>query len=151
TCARRLARNLLMLPRIRVRHRSYGLDEAAAKSRQRGLREHTGAYGTANSRRSGVAGCDREPPCESGVFVSGFAATGNSCAVKAVRGGGKIRGSAHSVRGGADAGWLADQKNIAPDRNALVVVAGFAASDSDRSILSLSASLLGEGRFGTLH
>ena len=39
------------------------------QSRQRGLREHTRTYGAAHSRRSGIAGCDRKPSCEPGVFV----------------------------------------------------------------------------------
>ena len=65
----RLARDLFMLPRIRVRHRSYGLDKAAAQSRQRGLCEHTRTYRAADPRRSGIAGCDRKPPCKPGVFV----------------------------------------------------------------------------------
>ena len=47
-------------------------------------------------------------------------------------------------------GWL-DQKNVAPDLHALVGVTGFAVADSDRSILSLSASPPGEDRSGALH
>ena len=131
TCVQRLARDLFMLPWIRVRHRSYGLDKAAAQSRQRGLCEHTRAYCAADPRRSGIAGCDRKPPCKPGVLLGGSAAAGSSCAAKAVRGGGKIRGPPYSVRRGGPTpiGWWI-RKTVAPDLHALVAVTGFAAADS---------------------
>ena len=52
TRARRLARDFFMLPGIRVRHRSYGLDEAARQSRQRCLRELARPNSAPDSRRS---------------------------------------------------------------------------------------------------